>query len=129
MVRDRREGAPALSPYDGVKGDDVALRLISEHQGAEPRSFAAGERFKVEVTCPARLGASLRLLVFQGGEVFEPLPAPAAFACGNLVPWPGAFTLDGSAPAEVCLYWGANAAPKERAALGQEAVCARLDAR
>jgi anti-sigma factor RsiW len=68
MVRDQREPAP----YDGVKGSDVALRLISDRQGVEPRTFAAGERFKVEVTCPARLGASLRLLIFQGGEVFEP---------------------------------------------------------
>jgi hypothetical protein len=124
MVRDRH--APA--PYDGVKGSDVTLRLISDRQGAEPRSFAAGERFKVEVSCPAQLGASLRLLIFQAGEVFEPLPAPARFACGNRAPWPGAFALDGSAAAEVCLVWGERP-PRTRAELGTEAVCTRLEAR
>lgn len=127
VVRHAREGAPA--PYDGVKGSEVSLRLISERQGAEPRSFQQGERFKVEVSCPARLGPSLRLLVFQAGEVYEPLPPPAGFACGNLVPWPGAFALDGEAPAEVCLYWGEGTAPQERAELGRDAVCTRLEAR
>lgn len=131
VVRDQSEDAdaPAAVAYDGVKGSQVTLRLISERQGAEPTSFAAGERFKAEVSCPAQLGGALRLLVFQAGEVFEPLPAPAAFSCGNLVPWPGAFALDGSAPAEVCVYWGAQRAPKQRAELGREAACVRLEAR
>ena len=111
--------------YDGVKGSDVSLRLVSERQGALPQAFADGERFKVEVTCPPQLGPALRLLIFQGDERFEPLPRPPDFACGNLVAWPGAFALDGDAPADVCVYWGDAEAPA-RQELGDAAVCARL---
>jgi predicted nucleic acid-binding protein len=116
VVRDRNDASLGAGPnvYDGIKGADVALRLVSEQQGPEPRSFGEGERFKAEVTCPPALSGSVRLLIFQGNECFEPLPA-SALSCGNLVPWPGAFTLDGSSPADVCLYWGAERSPKRQA--------------
>lgn len=108
----------------GIKGSEVALRLVSDRTGVDPRSFAPGERFKIEVTCPPKLAASLRLLVFQGGEMFEPLPAGLQ-SCGNLVPWPGAFALDGTESAEVCLYWGEARTPT-RESLAQESVCTTL---
>ncbi len=129
VLRPERGLPPQAAPYDGVKGTQVALRLISEGQGADPEIFRAGERFKVEVTCPPRLGASLRLFVFQGRERFEPLPKPATFACGNLVAWPGAFALDGQEAADVCVYWGVQDAPHARAALGRDAVCTHLEPR
>jgi hypothetical protein len=110
--------------YDGVKGADVALRVIGERSGADPRTFAVGERFKVQVTCPPTRSAAMRLLVFQADEVFEPLP-PAGFSCGNLAPWPGAFALDGRAPADVCVYWGDAHTPTREAA---ELTCTRLEA-
>jgi hypothetical protein len=108
-----------------VKGREVALRLVSDRQGPEPTQFSAGERFKVEVTCPPSLSGSLRLLVLQGAELFEPLPRDASFRCGNLVPWPGAFALDGSEPAEVCIYWGTREKP-DRAELARAASCRQL---
>jgi hypothetical protein len=108
-----------------VKGREVALRLVSDRQGPEPTQFSAGERFKVEVTCPPSLSGSLRLVVLQGAELFEPLPRDASFRCGNLVPWPGAFALDGSEPAEVCVYWGTREKP-DRAELTRAASCRQL---
>jgi len=108
-----------------VKGSEVALRLLSDRQGPEPRQFSAGERFKVEVTCPPSLSGALRLIVLQGAEQFEPLPRDASFRCGNLAPWPGAFALDGSEPADVCVYWGESSAP-DRTELMRTASCVRL---
>ncbi|MFM2419894.1 MAG: hypothetical protein RL385_4617 [Pseudomonadota bacterium] len=113
------------APYAGVKGSGVSLRIISDRQGPEPKTFASGERFKVAVTCAAQPAHSLRLLVFQGGERFEPLPEHAP-PCGNLVEWPGAFALDGGDPADVCLYWGTNHEPRPDAA---ELTCLRLTPR
>jgi hypothetical protein len=118
--------APAL-PDDGIKGAEVSLRLISDRQGTDPKMFTSGERFKLELSCPPRLGAALRLFVFQGEQVFEPLPLTAPLACGNLVPWPGAFALDGSDAADVCVSWGAPPDPVTRLAdLGTEVSCVRV---
>jgi hypothetical protein len=45
-----------------VKGSDVALRLISDRQGDDPTRFSAGERFKLQITCPpASAAATSRL--------------------------------------------------------------------
>ena len=108
-----------------VKGSEVALRLVSDRQGPAPSQFSAGERFKVEVTCPPSLSGALRLIVLQGAEQFEPLPRDASFRCGNLAPWPGAFALDGSEPADVCVYWGDSREP-DRTELERAASCVRL---
>jgi hypothetical protein len=118
----------AVESDPGIKGgSEVVLRLSGEHQGASPRHFGQGERFKVEVTCPPRLSDALRLFVFQDGEVFEPLPLTAPLACGNLVPWPGAFALDGAQPADVCVAWAANLGAVTRASdLGEMSSCTRL---
>jgi hypothetical protein len=116
VVRDRNDASLGAGPnvYDGIKGAEVALRLLSERSGPQPNSFGEGERFKAEVTCPPALSGALRLLIFQGDQLFEPLPA-SELVCGNLVPWPGAFSLDGGQPAEVCLYWGHERTPKRPA--------------
>lgn len=120
--------APTLSD-DGIKGAEVSLRLISDRQGADPRAFTSGERFKLELSCPPRLGSALRLFVFQGQEVFEPLPLGAPLACGNMVAWPGAFALDGSDAADVCVSWSAPADPvTSLAQLGDDVSCVRLAA-
>lgn len=117
---------PARDDLDEhVKGADVALRLISDRQGDDPTQFSAGERFKVQVTCPPKLSGSLRLIVAQGTELFEPLARDASFRCGNLAPWPGAFALDGSGAADVCVYWGTSAKP-DAAELARAGTCRRL---
>ena len=123
------EAVPALPTDDGVKGSEVFLHLISDRQGDHPRTFTVGERFKLELSCPPSLGGSLRLFVFQGEQVFEPLPLGAPLACGNLVPWPGAFALDGTDAADICVSWarelGEVHSPDD---LGSERSCARLTA-
>lgn len=127
LVRERPDqSVPAPWEYGAaVKGTDVSLRLISERRGPNPHGFSAGERFKVEVSCPPTLSNAVRLFVVQGSEVFEPLPRVAGFSCGNLVPWRGAFALDGVEPADVCVYWGTSARPSKRDFAG-EASCSRL---
>lgn len=93
--------------FAGVKGGEVALVVHGEHTGEHAASFAQGERFKVLVSCPSWLSTELSVVVFQAGQRYEPLPSVPLFACGNLVPWPGAFSLDGSQPADVCVSFGA----------------------
>jgi hypothetical protein len=112
------------SVSSGTKGGDVAILLVSDRHGEAPTGFAAGERFKVLVTCPAWFEEPLRVVVLQDGARFEPLPA-ASPACGNHVPWPGAFRLDGDAPATVCLAWG----PRSTGEPGERAVCTVLEPR
>jgi hypothetical protein len=112
----------------GTKGGELAMQLVSERQGEGPRTYSVGERFKLLVTCPPWLVGTPRILVFQAGKRYEPLRTTAHFACGNLVPIPGAFALDGSEPAEVCVAWGQPAEHAEHAEqLGAQAVCTRLE--
>jgi len=123
---------PAQRRYvsDGVKGGEVALALVGEQQGDQPARFFVGERFKLLVTCPAWLGRQLHVLVFQGGQRYEPLVQRDDFACGNRVPWPGAFTLDGAAPADVCVSWSERRellqTAQEPSQLEPSIVCARV---
>lgn len=129
-----RPGDTALLPVrhvqEGSKGGDVALSLRSDRQSGEPRTFSAGERFKVLVTAPAWFERPLRVVVFQDGQRFEPLPAGVDLARGNRVPWPSAFSLDGGAPAEVCVTWSTEPQTALRAAdLGEAAVCTELQPR
>jgi hypothetical protein len=46
--------------------------------------------------------------------------------CGNRSPWPGAFTLDGDQPAQVCVRADGRAWPVSRAALDGDVVCITL---
>jgi hypothetical protein len=111
-----------------VKGGELALQLVSDTRGAAPTHFAEGERFKALVSCPSEFDEQLHLFVFQAGVRYEPI-APARLVCGNSVPLPGAFSLDGRTPAEVCVTWGTEvrrARTKEQ--LGDNAACAVLAA-
>ena len=123
---DQTDEPGEITPSRATKGGDVSIVLASERQGAGARTFATGERFKVLVTCPLTFATPLRVLVFQDGQRFEPLPQ-ARLTCGNLVPWPGAFELDGAGDVEVCATWSA-AAPSARSVreLGPDAACVRL---
>jgi hypothetical protein len=125
LVLREPSGQHAATLGDHVKGADVTLRLHSDQQGADPRSFSAGERFKVQVTCPPSLSSVLRLVIVQGDALFEPLPRGASFRCGNLAAWPGAFALDGTEPADVCMYWGSSERPSKEE-LVHAGACTRL---
>ena len=126
-----RDDAPALKAIrhveSGEKGGDVALVLTSDREGQNPETFAPGERFKVLVTAPTWFEEPLRVVVFQGGERYTPLAQGEPLPHGNLVPWPGAFALDGDEAAEVCVSWSEREPQATRAEeLGDEAVCIQL---
>ncbi|MET0287048.1 MAG: hypothetical protein ABW352_21370 [Polyangiales bacterium] len=108
----------------GVKGGEVAITLLSERTGSTVRGYRDGERFKLLVTCPPAYSSRLAVVMFQDGQRYQPL-APADLACGNQVPWPGAFTLDGAGEVEVCVTWSDKPARSARE-LEPDVVCTRL---
>lgn len=103
-----------------IKGGDLALTLVRRRGDAtidDPRTFAPGDRFKVEVTCPPGQALRWDVVVFQGGQAAFPHATPAGpLRCGNREPVAGAFGLTGDQPAHVCLVVGAGLT---RARLGQ----------
>ena len=100
----------------GVKGGGVALSLVRERDGAIDHgatTFAGRDRWKALVTCPAARVVFWDVVVFDGAAATFPLAPVAPIACGNHVPLPGAFRLDGGQPLEVCLLLAAD--PIDRA--------------
>lgn len=110
----------------GIKGGEVALMLHGERTGASPGSFRDGDRFKLLVTCPSWLSTQLSVVMFQDGQRYRPLPAMSELMCGNQVPWPGAFTLDGAGDVDVCVTWSANTEARSASELDPDVVCERL---
>jgi hypothetical protein len=111
----------------GEKGGEVALTVYGEQHGEAARVFTQGERFKLLVTCPSDFRESLEVLVFQDGRRYQPLGSARPATCGNRVPWPGAFALDGTAPAVVCVTWGEHASHVRAVSeLTETAVCTEL---
>jgi hypothetical protein len=128
---DRSESPPSRRiVYDGTKGGAVAVMVHGERGGRDATRFADGERFKLLVTCPEWLSAKLHVLVFQDGQRYRPLADGGSFVCGNGVPWPGAFALDGAAPVDVCVTWDVETerrvAARSPEALVPNIVCTRL---
>jgi hypothetical protein len=104
-----RPVTPGLEPPRAarlrIKGGELALDLVREHAGSianDPLRFALGDRFKVLLTCPPGQLVHADVVVFQAGQAFFPLVATRVERCGNELPLPGAFTLDGDEPAIVC---------------------------
>lgn len=91
-----------------VKGiGEVIVDVVRERAGVirdDVRTFAAGDRWKIVVTCPPAGSASFAVEVTDSGtgEIDRPL-MPATLACGNRVVLPGAFTLTGTQPNRVCV--------------------------
>ncbi len=100
-------------PRTRTKGGELVISLVRERGGRishEPEDFAAGDRFKVVVTCPGPDTLHGEVVVFQDQEVAFPLPT-VELSCGNRVPLPGAFRLSGTAPVTVCLVYSDEAPP------------------
>jgi hypothetical protein len=90
----------------GIKGGDVSLSLVRARDGAinhAATTFAAGDRWMALVTCPSARVVFWDVAVFDGARASLPLAPAAPITCGNRVPLPGAFRLDGERPLEVCL--------------------------
>lgn len=104
-----QEGAKGMQ---GAKGDDVSLSLVRERSGAialDPTTFASGDRLKVRVTCATAETRVAQVAVLQDGDVSFPLE-PQTIHCGNLVVLAGAFHVDATGPADVCVFVGTNSA-------------------
>jgi hypothetical protein len=126
LVMVPRDVPSRRSVSDGVKGGEAAITLVSERTGVGARKFRDGERFKLLVTCPAWLSSRLAVVMFQDGQRYHPLTNVEGVACGNQVPWPGAFTLDGAGSVDVCVTWGDTNARTARE-LEPDVVCERLE--
>jgi hypothetical protein len=94
----------------GVKGGGaLTLSLVRERDGVvtlDATSYRDGDRFKVRITCDRAVAATADVVVYQTehGRRAASFPLPVArLSCGNEVVLPGAFHLDGDAPALVCL--------------------------
>lgn len=96
-----------------AKGGELAIELVRQHRGslADPRRFAAGDAFKVLITCPQRERMHVDVVVYQGGETFFPLPSTQLDSCGNRRNLQGAFALDGAHDAVVCAVISSHALP------------------
>jgi hypothetical protein len=89
-----------------VKGGELALELVREHAGStglDPGRFASGDRFQVRVSCPPGAPMYWDVIVYQRGEHYFPLDASAPLTCANALTLPGAFSLDGTDDARVCV--------------------------
>jgi len=110
-------GASALPQVVAVKGGDVTVELVRERDGStawEPTSFAAGDSFKVLLTCPPPLRLHADLVVLQDdGPAFP--GAPSVIACGNRVPVPPALRITGPGPATICVALDSSAPPARTA--------------
>jgi hypothetical protein len=123
---------PGLQPMGLVKGGDLALeltRMDAQGQLLDPTRFAQGDRFKIALSCPPALAGRVRVLAFQAGEIFEPLPTQQLESCGNRRALAGAFQLDGSAPVELCVMLGEQGpgSARSRDALPDPHVCTRIE--
>ena len=104
---DRGPAAPRLSRTVAIKGGgELVVGLVRERGGRidrEPTHFAAGDRFKIAVTCSEPGRVELVPVVSQAGERFHPLGETVAVDCRNDTLLPGAFEISGADPARICV--------------------------
>ncbi|MEY4581817.1 MAG: hypothetical protein RL701_6520 [Pseudomonadota bacterium] len=127
---------PARRNMTGTKGGELALELVRVGRAGsslEPGHFVPGDRFKVLFSCPPSRAGAVRVRVFQGDDVFEPLPPHQLENCGNRRNLPGAFALDGSDRVSVCVTLASSTEQLERVdkarkpgQLPQDSVCTRV---
>ncbi len=114
--------------YVGIKGDgELAVALVRERAGeisADPVGFAAGDRFKVLLTCPPGQQREVVVAVLQDGAA--DLPLTATIACGSRVALPGAFRMTGGGEARVCVVAASARATVTGTSVPAGAPCAVL---
>ena len=138
----RAPHAPPAAPrmtVSSAKGGEVALTLVrrdAEGRLLEPRQFAAGDRFKLLLTCAPPLQGRVRVQIYQAGEMYEPIAEQVLPRCGNRLALSGAWQFDGREPLDVCAVFterlDASRLAQVRsadalAALDVPHACARLD--
>lgn len=91
------------------KGGELSLTVVRERDGVvteQPEGYLAGDRFRILITAPRDLDTYYELVVFQGDNVYFPYNANPELKGGNRMPLPGAFGIDGTEPAIICLMVG-----------------------
>jgi len=122
--RDHQRSANIAS----IKGvGEVTLGLVRERDGAireDATTFAAGDRWKVVVTCAPGHGTWVDVAVVEAGTKSADHPLAAAHvACGNRVVVPGAFELTGKVANRVCVRVAAEVAPARDVLGGDDTAC------
>jgi hypothetical protein len=122
LVADWKRAVPDIPGSKiGFKGGELSISLVRERQGKiqnDPESFAPGDRFKLQVTCPPAEEIFWNVVVFQDDGSSFPCIPEEPLVCGNRVPLPGAFTITGKSAAVVCLV--ASNQPLDRISLSLE---------
>ena len=120
FTADWKRAVPDIPPSKVITkgGDEISISLVRERQGKilhDPESFAPGDRFKVQVTCPPAEEMFWNVAVFQDDGSSFPYIPEEPLVCGNRVPLPGAFSIAGESAAVVCLVTSTR--PLDRASL------------
>lgn len=102
---------PARGSVARVKGlGEVVIDVVRERGGAireDVRTYSAGDRWKIVVTCAHTRTAWLDAFVVEDGARSADYPlAPVQIACGNRVVVPGAFRITGDKVNRVCVHVG-----------------------
>lgn len=108
VMRPRDHAEEGVAYVKGV--GEVVVDVVRERAGVvrdDVRTFRAGDRFKVVVTCPPTREVALAVSVHEDGSQAADHPlAPARIVCGNRVVLPGAFELTGAKRHRVCVRIG-----------------------
>ena len=102
VLRPRDKVIEGVATVKGI--GDVVIDVVRERDGVvrdDARTFQPGDRWKVVVTCVPQAQVTVTVEVRSGRAIDRPLPTTEV-ACGNRVVLPGAFTLDGTHPNDVC---------------------------
>ncbi len=105
LLRPREPVQEGIAHVKGV--GEVVIDVLRERDGIvrdDVRSFRPGDRWKVVVTCPPAKAVSLDVAIREHGAASADHPlAPGKIVCGNRVALPGAFSLTGEKPHQVCV--------------------------
>ena len=130
--------APSQGPAGGgvaERGGDPVLTIIRERDGVvveNPRRYAPGDRFRLELTLPGAEPRGWDAAVFQGREVYFPSKNDAPVEPGNHVVLPGGFRVTGSMPVTICVMLGPDLPERSQLkrdgpeALPKSAICQTL---
>lgn len=111
----------------GGEGAEPSFVLIRENGSRllAPTHFAPGDRFNVLVSCSASTGTTHADVVISQDSILRYPLAPARISCGNQVPMPGAFYIDGPSPAVACLVLS-ESGPPLRQSIPSGSLCLEL---
>jgi hypothetical protein len=109
VLRPRDQATATLREQEtAVKGVGVLeIGVVRERDGVvrdDLHTFAAGDRWKIVVTCAAQYVVLVDAFVVEQGARTADFPlVPTRIVCGNRIALPGAFTITGNKANQVCV--------------------------